>query len=132
MLLRAVADDPAALSWLVASVSLLTTEDRQALLAESATRRRLAAETAAAAARAHPAAGAGRRAGAAAGVRHADDGQLTGPVLLTPRRLGASLGTGPPVGPAAGSSTATGRPARGPRRRLSPRPPVRSRPSSAT
>jgi len=38
------ADDPVALSWLVASASLLTTEDRQALLAESATRRRLAAE----------------------------------------------------------------------------------------
>ena len=37
-------DDPAALSWLVASAALLTTEDRQALLAESATRRRLAAE----------------------------------------------------------------------------------------
>jgi hypothetical protein len=45
VLLRAVADDPAALSWLVASVALLTTEDRQALLAESATRRRLAAES---------------------------------------------------------------------------------------
>ncbi len=44
-LLGAVADDPAALSWLVASAALLTTEDRQALLAESATRRRLAAET---------------------------------------------------------------------------------------
>ncbi|TKJ18190.1 LON peptidase substrate-binding domain-containing protein [Blastococcus sp. CCUG 61487] len=44
-LLAAVADDPAALSWLVASAALLTTEDRQALLAESATRRRLAAET---------------------------------------------------------------------------------------
>ena len=44
VLLRA-ADDPAALSWLVASVSLLTTEDRQALLAESATRRRLAMES---------------------------------------------------------------------------------------
>lgn len=44
-LLAAVADDPAALSWLVASTALLTTEDRQALLAESATRRRLAAET---------------------------------------------------------------------------------------
>jgi uncharacterized protein len=44
-LLDAVADDPAALSWLVASAALLTTEDRQALLAESATRRRLAAET---------------------------------------------------------------------------------------
>jgi Lon protease-like protein len=43
-LLTGVADDPAALSYLVASVSLLTTEDRQALLAESATRRRLAAE----------------------------------------------------------------------------------------
>jgi uncharacterized protein len=43
-LLSGVADDPAALSYLVASVSLLTTEDRQALLAESATRRRLAAE----------------------------------------------------------------------------------------
>jgi Lon protease-like protein len=45
VLLRAVADDPSALSWLVASVSLLTTEDRQALLAESATRRRLVAES---------------------------------------------------------------------------------------
>jgi Lon protease-like protein len=45
VLLRAVADDPAALSWLVASASLLTTEDRQALLAESTTRRRLAAES---------------------------------------------------------------------------------------
>ncbi len=44
-LLAAVADDPAALSWMVASAALLTTEDRQALLAESATRRRLAAET---------------------------------------------------------------------------------------
>src|SRR4051812_11652543 len=43
-LLDGVADDPTALSYLVASVSLLTTEDRQALLAESATRRRLAAE----------------------------------------------------------------------------------------
>ena len=43
-LLAGVADDPAALSYLVASVSLLTVEDRQALLAESATRRRLAAE----------------------------------------------------------------------------------------
>jgi ATP-dependent Lon protease len=44
-LLDAVAGDPAALSWLVASAALLTTEDRQALLAESTTRRRLAAET---------------------------------------------------------------------------------------
>jgi Lon protease-like protein len=44
-LLRAVADEPRALSWLVASVALLTTEDRQALLAVSATRRRLAAES---------------------------------------------------------------------------------------
>ena len=43
-LLAGVADDPAALSYLVASISLLTVEDRQALLAESATRRRLAAE----------------------------------------------------------------------------------------
>ncbi|SDD11189.1 hypothetical protein SAMN05660690_3429 [Geodermatophilus telluris] len=43
-LLEAVAGDPRALSWLVASAALLTTEDRQALLAESATRRRLAAE----------------------------------------------------------------------------------------
>jgi uncharacterized protein len=43
-LLAGVADDPSALSYLVASVSLLTAEDRQALLAESATRRRLAAE----------------------------------------------------------------------------------------
>ncbi|MGZ4540024.1 MAG: LON peptidase substrate-binding domain-containing protein [Blastococcus sp.] len=39
------ADDPTALSWLVASAALLTTEDRQALLAESTTRRRLAAES---------------------------------------------------------------------------------------
>jgi uncharacterized protein len=45
VLLRAVADDPAALSWLVASVALLTSEDRQELLAESATRRRLVAES---------------------------------------------------------------------------------------
>jgi Lon protease-like protein len=45
VLLGAVADDPAALSYLVASAALLTTEDRQALLAESATRRRLAAES---------------------------------------------------------------------------------------
>ena len=37
--------DPTALSYLVASAALLTTEDRQALLAESATRRRLAAES---------------------------------------------------------------------------------------
>jgi len=43
-LLRSVANDPEALSWLVASAALLTTEDRQALLAVSATRRRLAAE----------------------------------------------------------------------------------------
>ena len=43
-LLAGVADDPAALSYLVASISLLTVEDRQELLAESATRRRLAAE----------------------------------------------------------------------------------------
>ncbi|MGY1803933.1 LON peptidase substrate-binding domain-containing protein [Blastococcus sp. SYSU D00922] len=44
VLLEAVSDDPAALSYLVASAALLTTEDRQALLAESATRRRLAYE----------------------------------------------------------------------------------------
>jgi uncharacterized protein len=44
VLLDAVSDDPAALSYLVASAALLTTEDRQALLAESATRRRLAHE----------------------------------------------------------------------------------------
>ncbi|MGY1827835.1 LON peptidase substrate-binding domain-containing protein [Blastococcus sp. SYSU DS0541] len=43
--LAAAGDDPAALSWLVASSALLTTEDRQSLLAESATRRRLAAES---------------------------------------------------------------------------------------
>ena len=43
-LLEAVAGEPRALSYLVASAALLTTEDRQALLAESATRRRLAAE----------------------------------------------------------------------------------------
>ncbi|TQN43383.1 hypothetical protein FHU33_2827 [Blastococcus colisei] len=45
VLLDAVSDDPAALSYLVASAALLTTEDRQALLAESATRRRLASES---------------------------------------------------------------------------------------
>ena len=45
VLLGAVADDPTALSYLVASAALLTTEDRQSLLAESATRRRLATET---------------------------------------------------------------------------------------
>jgi Lon protease-like protein len=44
VLLHAVTGDPTALSYLVASTALLTTEDRQALLAESATRRRLAAE----------------------------------------------------------------------------------------
>ena len=45
VLVGAVSDDPTALSYLVASVALLTTEDRQALLAEPATRRRLAAES---------------------------------------------------------------------------------------
>ncbi len=44
VLLDAVSGDPTALSYLVASAALLTTEDRQALLAESATRRRLALE----------------------------------------------------------------------------------------
>ena len=44
-MLEAVADDPAGLSWLVASAALLTTEDRQLLLAESVTRRRLATES---------------------------------------------------------------------------------------
>jgi hypothetical protein len=44
-LLGAVADDPRGLSYLVASAALLTPEDRQALLAISATRRRLAAES---------------------------------------------------------------------------------------
>jgi Lon protease-like protein len=44
-MLRAVAEDPAALSWLVASSALLTAEDRQELLAESATRRRLVTES---------------------------------------------------------------------------------------
>jgi Lon protease-like protein len=44
VLLHAVSDDPTALSYLVASAALLTTEDRQSLLAESATRRRLALE----------------------------------------------------------------------------------------
>ena len=40
-LLGGVTGDPRALSYLVGSAALLTTEDRQALLAESATRRRL-------------------------------------------------------------------------------------------
>ncbi|HEX2073959.1 MAG TPA: LON peptidase substrate-binding domain-containing protein [Geodermatophilus sp.] len=44
-LLRSVDGDPRALSYLIASAALLTTEDRQALLAESATRRRLVAES---------------------------------------------------------------------------------------
>ncbi|CAA9267914.1 MAG: Uncharacterized protein, similar to the N-terminal domain of Lon protease [uncultured Blastococcus sp.] len=44
-LLRQVSGDARALSYLVASAALLTTEDRQALLAESATRRRLATES---------------------------------------------------------------------------------------
>jgi uncharacterized protein len=44
-LLAEVADDPRALSYLVASAALLTPEDRQALLATPATRRRLAAES---------------------------------------------------------------------------------------
>jgi uncharacterized protein len=44
-LLREVTDDPRGLSYLVASAALLTAEDRQALLAESATRRRLAMES---------------------------------------------------------------------------------------
>ncbi|MFW3168998.1 LON peptidase substrate-binding domain-containing protein [Geodermatophilus sp. CPCC 206100] len=44
-LLSAVDGDPRALSYLVASAALLTTEDRQALLAESTTRRRLRAES---------------------------------------------------------------------------------------
>jgi uncharacterized protein len=44
VLLDAVSGDPEALSYLVASAALLTTEDRQSLLAESATRRRLALE----------------------------------------------------------------------------------------
>ncbi len=44
-LMEAVGDDPRALSYLVASAALLTPEDRQALLAESATRRRLATES---------------------------------------------------------------------------------------
>jgi Lon protease-like protein len=43
-LMTAVAEEPRSLSWVVPSVALLTTEDRQALLAESLTRRRLTAE----------------------------------------------------------------------------------------
>jgi Lon protease-like protein len=43
--LAEVADDPRALSYLVAAAALLTPEDRQALLAVSATRRRLTAES---------------------------------------------------------------------------------------
>jgi uncharacterized protein len=44
-LLRGVSRDARGLSYLVASAALLTVEDRQALLAESATRRRLAMES---------------------------------------------------------------------------------------
>jgi Lon protease-like protein len=44
-MLRAVAEDGSALSWLVASSALLTTEDRQELLAESVPRRRLVTES---------------------------------------------------------------------------------------
>jgi hypothetical protein len=43
--LRGVTDDARGLSYLVASAALLTAEDRQALLAQSATRRRLAMES---------------------------------------------------------------------------------------
>jgi Lon protease-like protein len=43
-MLKAVADDAAGLSWLIASSALLTAEDRQELLAESATVRRLRTE----------------------------------------------------------------------------------------
>ncbi|MGY1842929.1 LON peptidase substrate-binding domain-containing protein [Modestobacter sp. SYSU DS0875] len=42
---REASDDARGLSWLVASAALLTTDDRQALLAESATRRRLTMES---------------------------------------------------------------------------------------
>ncbi|MCW2534520.1 MAG: Peptidase lon domain protein [Modestobacter sp.] len=44
-LLREVTDDARGLSYLVASAALLTAEDRQSLLAESATRRRLTMES---------------------------------------------------------------------------------------
>ena len=44
-LLSSVSGDPRALSYLVASSALLTSEDRQELLAESATRRRLRTES---------------------------------------------------------------------------------------
>ena len=44
-LLEAVSGEPRALSYLVASAALLSTEDRQELLAESATRRRLQTES---------------------------------------------------------------------------------------
>ena len=44
-LLEAVSGEPRSLSYLVASAALLTTEDRQELLAESATRRRLRTES---------------------------------------------------------------------------------------
>ena len=40
-MLKEVADDPSGLSWLVATSALLTAEDRQELLAESATGKRL-------------------------------------------------------------------------------------------
>ena len=76
MLLDAVSDDPAALSYLVASAALLTTEDRQALLAESATRRRLAAESRLLRRELTLLQDARRRPRAAAPVRHADDRQL--------------------------------------------------------
>jgi Lon protease-like protein len=44
-MLKAVAEDACALSWLVASSALLAAEDRQELLAESATARRLRTES---------------------------------------------------------------------------------------
>ena len=94
VLLGAVADDPTALSYLVASAALLTTEDRQALLAESATRRRLAMESRLLRRELTLLQTLGRGTGAAAAVRRPDDGQLT-----------AAHGQGSAGGPGGGTST---------------------------
>ena len=103
---------PTALSYLVASAALLTTEDRQALLAESATRRRLAAESRLLRRELTLLRELGAVPVAAAVVRHPDDGQLTGQVCgraggtSTSGRSGRDRRTVAPPAPGAGSRPA--------------------------
>ena len=115
VLLGAVADDPTALSYLVASAALLTTEDRQALLAESATRRRLAAESRLLRRELTLLTDAGRRARAAARVRRAHDGQLTAQGCGHPGGTSTSGRSGPATaGPAPDDSSSALEDSRGP------------------